>query len=128
MDPKRPGVTFVVHYLDDFLTIGPPKSARVPGGSGDNQGSMPQAWNPTGFGKSGRAMYRTDLSWNNTGHGNEKLGRVKAAVHEWLLKKSATKREILSLVGLLQHATGQGGHSLAACTAQQHESPNFTTK
>ena len=82
----------------------------MPGESGDNQGSMPQAWNPTGFGKSGRAMsvYRTDLSWNNTGHGTDggsPLGRVKAAVHEWLLKKSATKREILSLVGLLQHAT-----------------------
>ena len=35
----------------------------------------------------------------------EKLQRVRAAVQEWLCKKSATKCEILSLVGLRQHAT-----------------------
>ena len=36
---------------------------------------------------------------------NEKLERTKRVVCEWLHKKLATKREILSLVGLLQHAT-----------------------
>ena len=35
---------------------------------------------------------------------NEKLARVRQTVTVWLDKKSATKREILSLVGLLQHA------------------------
>ena len=36
---------------------------------------------------------------------NDKLQRVCNLVSEWLTKKSATKREILSLVELLQHAT-----------------------
>lgn len=35
----------------------------------------------------------------------DKLQRMRILVREWLTKKKATKREILSLVGLLQHAT-----------------------
>jgi len=33
----------------------------------------------------------------------EKLQRLKQEVAQWLVKNSATKRQILSLVGLLQH-------------------------
>jgi len=35
----------------------------------------------------------------------DKLLRIKEALTKWLRKKTATKREILSLVGLLQHVT-----------------------
>ena len=35
----------------------------------------------------------------------DKLLRIKESLGRWLLKKTAAKREILSLVGLLQHAT-----------------------
>ena len=35
----------------------------------------------------------------------DKLLRIQESLFKWLGKKSATKREILSLVGLLQHAT-----------------------
>ena len=35
----------------------------------------------------------------------DKLVRIKDTLSTWLEKKKATKREILSLVGLLQHAT-----------------------
>ena len=35
----------------------------------------------------------------------DKLLRIKDSLAMWLGKKMATKREILSLVGLLQHAT-----------------------
>jgi len=35
----------------------------------------------------------------------DKLQRMCILVRDWLTKKKATKREILSLVGLLQHAT-----------------------
>ena len=34
----------------------------------------------------------------------DKLSRIRAQLTIWLDKKKATKREILSLVGLLQHA------------------------
>ena len=35
----------------------------------------------------------------------DKMVRIRQEVARWLLKKKATKKEILSLVGLLQHAT-----------------------
>ena len=35
----------------------------------------------------------------------DKFKRIRAEVSSWLQKKSATKRQILSLVGILQHAT-----------------------
>ena len=34
----------------------------------------------------------------------EKLQRLQSTIDEWMVKKKATKREILSLVGQLQHA------------------------
>ena len=36
---------------------------------------------------------------------DEKLTRIRHEVAGWLQRRSATKRQILSLVGLLQHAT-----------------------
>ena len=36
---------------------------------------------------------------------DDKLRRTQQMVEEWLMKKNATKREILSLVGVLQYAT-----------------------
>ena len=36
---------------------------------------------------------------------HDKLLKIKELITTWLSKKSATRREILSLVGLLQHAT-----------------------
>ena len=36
---------------------------------------------------------------------NDMLDRIRPLVYTWLHKKKAMKREILSLVGLLQHAT-----------------------
>ena len=34
----------------------------------------------------------------------DKLSRIQTTIVEWLNKRSATKREMLSLVGVLQHA------------------------
>ena len=36
---------------------------------------------------------------------DDKLARIRQCIDQWLPKKNATKRDILSLVGLLQHAT-----------------------
>ena len=36
---------------------------------------------------------------------DEKLRRIRNEILNWFPKKNATKREILSLVGLLQHAS-----------------------
>ena len=47
----------------------------------------------------------------------EKLQRFKQEVAQWLVKNNATKRHILSLVGLLQHATKvvRYGRAFVAC-------------
>ena len=36
---------------------------------------------------------------------DDKVARIRQSIDQWLPKKKATKCEILSLVGLLQHAT-----------------------
>ena len=36
---------------------------------------------------------------------DDKITWIKQMITLWLTKKNATKREILSLIGLLQHAT-----------------------
>jgi len=36
---------------------------------------------------------------------DDKLDRIRRLMHTWCRKRKARKREILSLVGLLQHAT-----------------------
>ena len=51
---------------------------------------------------------------------DDKLLRIRTQLAAWLGKKKATKREILSLVGLLQHVTNarwrnQGGLSYLEC-------------
>ena len=47
----------------------------------------------------------------------DKLDRIQTAIQEWLNKRSATKREILSLVGVLQHAAKvvRPGRTFVSC-------------
>lgn len=61
---------------------------------------------------------------------DDKLLRVRNTIAEWLDKKKVTKREILSLVGLLQHAprlSNQVVHSLVVCIALPLEFLNWIT-
>ena len=59
----------------------------------------------------------------------EKLTKMQHTVADWLTRKKATKREILSLVGQLQHATKVVRYmaelSWQECTLQQPKSHNW---
>ena len=73
---------------------------------------MLQPGSSIGIRKAGRAIRLPYFSRNHLGHcplGDQtppgKILRIQESLSTWLGKKTATKREILSLVGLLQHAT-----------------------
>ena len=101
-----------MHYLDDFLTIGPPKSDECQKNLGIIKDvchmlGIPLALEKVEGPSTALEFLRISLDTclMEARLPDEKLEQTKRAVREWLHKKSATKREILSLVGLLQHAT-----------------------
>ncbi len=107
---KDQGVSYVIHYLDDYLTIGAhsPECLR-------NLNIIIQTCRMLGVPLAsekiaGPAPVLEFLGILLDTHRMEarlpadKLTRTQQAITEWLGRKNATKREILSLVGLLQHA------------------------
>ena len=105
------GVSYLIHYLDDFLTIGAPGSSECE----RNLETLIQVCQVLGVPLATEKVagpattleflgILLDTARMEARLPNEKLARVRQTVTVWLGKKSATKREILSLVGLLQHA------------------------
>ena len=108
----RQGVTFVLHYLDDFLTLGPPASNICQQNLNIIQKVCTSLGIPLALEKvEGPSTTLTFLGITldtinmEARLSEEKLTRIRQLVTSWLNRKKATKREILSLVGLLQHAT-----------------------
>ena len=105
------GVTFLLHYLDDFLTMGQPGTTVCQ----RNLFLLIEACRMLGVPLAlekvdGPATVLDflgivlDTERMEARLPKDKLDRIRTATQEWLNKKSATKREILSLVGVLQHA------------------------
>ena len=104
------GVNNVIHYLDDFLLAGPASSLicernlqtcfslceklGVPIAEDKTEGPNTEI---TFLG------FTLDSVKQELRLPNEKLLKVRAALSSWDKKKSGTKRELLSLIGLLQH-------------------------
>ena len=106
------GVSPILHYLDDFLTMGPPSSTTCQ----ENLNIINEVCSYLGVPLAlekleGPTQSLTflgivlDTSRMEIRLPEDKLSRIRAQLTIWLGKKKATKREILSLVGLLQHAT-----------------------
>ena len=109
---QQQGVSYIMHYLDDFLVLGTPGSNQCQ----TNLSIIKECCEMLGI---PLALERvedpsTSLSFLgiviDTVHMQlhlppDKLIRIRDLISTWLSKKSATQREILSLVGLLQHAT-----------------------
>ena len=106
------GVSFSIHYLDDFLTMGPAGSSVCQ----QNLDIFIQTCNELGIplaeekleGPSTSLTFLgvvIDTSKSEIRLPEEKLHRIRQEIASWLGRNKATKREILSLVGLLQHAT-----------------------
>ena len=109
---KQQGVSEVLHYLDDFLTIGPSSSHTCQQNLDIIKEICLQLGVPLAMEKvEGPTTSLCFLGINidtekmEARLPDDKLDRIRRLVHTWLRKRKARKREILSLVGLLQHAT-----------------------
>ena len=109
---QRQGVSHIMHYLDDSLLLGSSGSNECR----TNLNTIIRCCETLGIPLALEKVEgpSTSLSFLgiviDTKHmqlrlPHDKLLRIKEMIAAWLSKKSATKREILSLVGLLQHAT-----------------------
>ena len=109
---QQKGISQILHYLDDFLLIGPPCSPECQ----LNLDNFMQICFNLGIPLASEKLEGPATSLTFLGITLDtarmeirlppkKLLRIQESLSKWLGKKSATKREILSLVGLLQHAT-----------------------
>jgi len=103
------GVTFLIHYLDDYLTMGPPNSEQ-------NMDTFISLCADLGVplaldkleGPSTSLLFlgiTLDTEHMEIRLPDDKLTRIQQLLTTWFPKKKARKRQILSLVGTLQHAT-----------------------
>ena len=109
---ERQGVSPVIHYLDDFLLMGPALSNKCQKNLITVQQLCTQLGIPLAPEKLEGPTHRLtflgieiDTSSSLARLPQDKLVRIQSELHSWLRKRRATKRQILSLVGLLQHAS-----------------------
>ena len=104
---KQQGVKFLYHYLDDYITLGKPNSTEC-------QANLADSCSRLGI-SIAQEKYEgpnTCLTFLGIEVGTQtlelhlpadKLTRVMRTVGEWLGRKAARKRDLESLLGLLQH-------------------------
>ena len=102
----------LLHYLDDYLTAGPANSPICQ----QSLDSLVELCSRLGVPLSAHKIAGPATTLEFLGIEldtlrlearlpDEKLSRLRALLEDWLIKKSCTKRELLSLIGLLQHAS-----------------------
>ena len=108
---RRQGVTWVSHYLDDFITLGPPGTATCQSNLEQMLSSCARLGVPVAPGKCvGPATvlvflgFELDTEEMIVRLPQEKLQRTMSLVQEWMSKKGCRKKELESLLGHLQHA------------------------
>ena len=106
------GVSPILHYLDNFLTLGSPGTLMCPHNLQVIQGVRHQLGVLLALEKvEGPSKSLTflgillDTENMEARLPHDKLQCIRAQIATWLGRQKAKKREILSLVGLLQHAT-----------------------
>ena len=108
---QRKGITPLIHYLDDFLTMGQADSTACH----NHLTTIKEVCRDLGIplaiekleGPSQRITFlgiTLDTQCMEAQLPFNKLLRIHNQLSAWLTQKKATKREILFLVGLLQHA------------------------
>ena len=106
------GVREALHYLDDFLVVGPPGSERC----GEDLQCCLEVCRGLGVavapqkteGPSTRLTFlgiEIDTMEMVVRLPRDKLVRLRTLIGEWKGKKCCRKRQLLSLIGLLQHAS-----------------------
>ena len=109
---KRNGASDVWHYWDDFITVGPPNSDKCQ----NNIALMVELCRRLGVPLAEDKLIGTctclvflgieiDTIAGEIRLPREKLICFKGLIQQWTEKRRCTKRELLSLIGQLQHAT-----------------------
>ena len=108
---KERGVSFVEHYIDDFITLGAPKSGECARNVQIMLQTCEGAGVPVEESKSeGPALSLTFLGIDVDSVAMElrlpadKLLQLQTLLKQWRGKKACTKRELLSITGSLSHA------------------------
>jgi len=124
---EQQGVFPIMHYLDDFFTLAPPDSTTCQRNLDIIKSVCLHLGVPLAVEKvEGPSTLLTflgivlDTVRMEARLPTDKLHHIHHQVKTWLSKRRATKRQILSLVGLLQHATKvvRPGHTFSPkCTA-----------
>jgi len=109
---KQAGVSYLIHYLDDYLTMGPPYTPSCQHNVDTFVALCAELGVPLATDKlEGPSTSLSFLGIILDSHRMEirlpsdKLARMQQLIETWLPLKKATKRQILSLVGTLQHAS-----------------------
>ena len=134
------GIHCILHYLDDFLIIAPPHSPLCQQGLDKftqlcDMLGIPLASEKVEGPTSCLSFLGITLDTNRMEIRlpQDKLARIQEMLGRWLYKKKASKRKILSLVGLLQHATkvircGRTFTSRLYATAAKLKKQHFYTR
>ena len=108
---QNSGVRLVLHYLDDFLIFGPPCSDECQQALATTLRICSDLGVPVADEKVEGPVTRLtflgiemDTDRWELRLPREKLHRIRSLVVSWRSKKACTKRELLSLIGQLQHA------------------------
>ena len=108
---KQRGIDHVLHYLDDFIIIAEPESPRCQ----ENLSILMQAANTLGIpiadhkteGPTTSLVFlgiEVDTAAGELRLPRDKLQRLKDLLHEWGDRKVCRRKELESLIGLLNHA------------------------
>ena len=108
---QKRGVTWVAHYLDDYITMGPPHSDECQQNLEVMLSSCRRLGVPVAPGKCAGPStvmvflgFELDTNLMVVRLPEEKLRRMAAMVRSWIGKKACQKRDLESLLGHLQHA------------------------
>ena len=137
---KQSDVSFLIHYLDDFLTMGPPSSPICKRNLDTIIETCDYLGVPLALEKVEGPLTTLpflgiilDTSRMEARLPDDKLLKLRKEIADWMDYTYATKREILSLVGSLQHAAkvvrcGRAFVSRMYATAAKVRELNFSTR
>lgn len=104
-------IVHAIHYLDDFLIVGPPLSTECGRALKESLVLCDRLGFPIAphkvEGPQSKLTFlgiQIDTESETLALPGEKLDRLKQAIFDWRSKKYCKKRELLSLIGQLQHA------------------------
>ena len=107
----RRGIRWQLHYLDDFLFLGPPKETTCAVALQEAHATCRDLGVPVATHKTEGPMtqltflgIQVDTEAMQLSLAPEKLSRILALVLSWRSRQSATKQELQSLISHLSHA------------------------